>query len=70
MYKKMRGYFKEPIKGKILEDWGNRIAILLCFISDRLRSKNIPEIKWSIRHLIAIRNEERYPIVTWVVAKK
>jgi len=30
----------------------------------------IPEIKWSIRDLIATYNEEIYPIVTWVVAKK
>jgi len=52
------------------EGWGNRIAILLCFISNRFRFMNIPENKWSIRHQIAILNEERYPIVTWVVAKK
>ncbi len=50
--------------------WGNRIAILLCFLSDRFRFMNIPETKWSIRHLIASYNEEKYPIVTWVVAKK
>lgn len=50
--------------------WGNRIAILLCFLSDRLRSMKIPETKYSIRALIANYNEEKYPIVTWVVAKK
>lgn len=52
------------------EGWGTRIAILLCFLSERFRFMNIPETKWSIRHLIATYNEERYPIVTWVVAKK
>lgn len=52
------------------EGWGNRIAILLCFLSDRFRFMRIPETKLSIRHLIATWNEERYPIVTWVVAKK
>jgi len=52
------------------EGWGNRIAILLCFLSKRFRFMNIPETKWSIRHLIATFNEERYPIVTWVVARK
>lgn len=52
------------------EGWGNRIAILLCFVSDRFRFINIPETKWSIRHWIATWYEERYPIVTWVVAKK
>jgi ubiquinone/menaquinone biosynthesis C-methylase UbiE len=50
--------------------WGNRIAILLCFLSDRFRFMKIPETKWSIRHLIATYNEEKYPIVTWVVAEK
>jgi ubiquinone/menaquinone biosynthesis C-methylase UbiE len=52
------------------EGWGNRIAILLCFVSDRFRFINIPESKWSIRHLIATYCEDKYPIVTWVVAKK
>jgi SAM-dependent methyltransferase len=52
------------------EGWGNRIAISLCFISDRFRFINIPENNWSIRHLIATLNNARYPIVTWVVAKK
>lgn len=52
------------------EGWGNRIAILLCFLSDRFRGMNIPETKNSIRHLIASYNEERYPVVTWIIAKK
>lgn len=52
------------------EGWGNRIAILLCFLSNRFRFARIPETKWSIRYLIANYNEEQYPIVTWVVAKK
>jgi len=52
------------------EGWGNRIAHSLCFISDLFRSMNIPETRWSIRHLIATLNEKRYPMVTWVVAKK
>lgn len=52
------------------EGWGNRIAILLCFLSDRFRFIKIPDTKWSIRHLIATYNEKRYPIVTWVIAKK
>ena len=50
--------------------WGNRFAILLCFISERFRSMEIPDSKWSIRHLVATHNEMRYPIVTWIVARK
>jgi ubiquinone/menaquinone biosynthesis C-methylase UbiE len=52
------------------EGWGSRIVNLLCFISDIFRSMKIPETRWSVRHLIATLNEERYPIVTWVVARK
>lgn len=52
------------------EGWGNRIALLLCFVSNTFRSINIPETRWSIKKLIATLNEEKYPIVTWVVAKK
>lgn len=52
------------------EGWGNRIAILLCFLSDRFRFMRIPENRWSIRCLIASYNEENYPIVTWLVTKK
>jgi len=52
------------------ESWGNRIGIILCFISDRFRFMRIPETKWGIRHLIANYNEDIYPIVTWIVVKK
>ena len=52
------------------EGWGNRVAILLCFLSDRFRFLNIPETRWSLRHLLATYNEDQYPIVTWVVVKK
>lgn len=52
------------------EGWGNRIAILLCMLSDKFRNTMIPEKKWSPRNFIARYNEEKYPIVTWVIAKK
>lgn len=52
------------------EGWGNRIAISLCFISDKFRLMNIPENDWSIRHQIATLNNSRYPMVTWMVAIK
>jgi SAM-dependent methyltransferase len=50
--------------------WGNRIAILLCFLGNRFRLLNIPETKWSLRNLIANYNETQYPIVTWIITKK
>jgi len=52
------------------EGWGSRIALLLCFISNRFRFMNIPEKSWSIRHFIATWNENRYPVVTWIIARK
>lgn len=50
--------------------WGNRIAILLCMLSDKFRFTRIPENKWSPRNIIARYNEDKYPIVTWIIAKK
>jgi ubiquinone/menaquinone biosynthesis C-methylase UbiE len=50
--------------------WGNRIAILICLLRDKFRSLPIPESSWSIRNCIAKYNESRYPIVTWIIAKK
>jgi SAM-dependent methyltransferase len=52
------------------ETWGNRIAILLCLIGDGFRLMQIPDNPFDFRHWIATRNEERYPIVTWIVARK
>jgi len=50
--------------------WGNRIAILMCMLSDKFRFVRIPENKWSPRNFIASYNEDKYPIVTWIIAKK
>jgi len=52
------------------DGWGNRLAIMLCFLSDRLRFMKIPDKPRSVRHKIATWNERGYPIVTWIVAKK
>ena len=52
------------------EGWGNRLAILLCFLGNRLRLMRIPKNKSSLRHVIATWNEKGYPIVTWIIAKK
>jgi len=52
------------------EGFGNRIVHLLCFISNRFRFMHIPETRLSLRHLLATWNEDRYPMVAWVVARK
>ena len=66
----LRYLCKDFSKILISEGWGNRFAIVLCFISDKFRFMRIPEKKWSIRYRIATYKENRYPLVTWIVAQK
>ena len=61
---------KDFSKILISEGWGNRFAIVLCFISDKFRFMRIPEKKCSIRYRIATYKENPYPLVTWIVAQK
>ncbi len=51
------------------EGWGNRIAIILCLVSSRFNT-DVPEGKLSIRRKMATINEKKYPIVTWIIARK
>ncbi len=51
------------------EGWGNMIATLISLLGDRFRGISIPE-KRSLRRRLATSNNERYPIVTWIVARK
>lgn len=50
--------------------WGNRLVLMFCFISHRFRAIRIPENHWDPRYWIATWNEEFYPIVTWIIARK
>jgi len=52
------------------EGWGSRFAIYLCSLSDLFRFMQIPDSRWSVRRMIALHNEARYPISTWVIARK
>lgn len=61
------GDFSEIVQS---EGWGNRMAILLCFLGGRFRSLNIPDKENSLLRLIATWNERQYPIVTWIIARK
>jgi len=63
-------YLCKNFKILTIGSWGNRAAILGCFISERFRNLSIPNSKWSIRNRIATYNEEQYPMVVWIVAKK
>ena len=51
------------------EGWGNRLAYILCMIS-KFQFMQIPDSKLSIRHWLATWNDVRYPILTWIIAKK
>jgi SAM-dependent methyltransferase len=52
------------------EGFGNRLLHMLCFISDRFRFMQVPDRRTSLLHLVATWNEDRYPMVTWIVARK
>jgi SAM-dependent methyltransferase len=50
--------------------WGNRLAILLMLIRDhRFRFMQIPD-RPGFRRWLATKNDPRYPIHTWIVARK
>lgn len=48
--------------------WGNRYFSLV--ESLELQFDGIPEARWHPMHMLATFNDERYPVVTWVVARK
>lgn len=52
------------------EGWGNRLAILWCFLGDRFRAMEIPEHRYSLRRWMATWTELHYPISTWIIARK
>lgn len=53
------------------EGWGNRIALLLFFFFwERLDLVNIPDTPRGLKYYISNWNEPRFPIVTWIVARK
>lgn len=66
----LRYLFREFSEIICCEGWGNRLAILLCFLSRKFRYMEIPESRYSMRNFVATYNEERVPIVTWIIAKK
>lgn len=49
--------------------WGNRVALILLLLRDRTRAMDIPENS-TVRHWLATWNEEKYPIVTWILMRK
>jgi SAM-dependent methyltransferase len=48
--------------------WGNRLALLMILLRDSARFMDIPPR--GIKHRLAVWNEKKYPIVTWVVFRK
>lgn len=61
-----------PNETRIIEvgSWGNRIALGLILVRDtRFRFLQVPERR-SLVHWLATYNESKYPIMTWLVARK
>ncbi|MDP3956698.1 MAG: methyltransferase domain-containing protein [bacterium] len=52
------------------EGWGNWAAVMACFLGDRFRNMRVPKQASSLRGRLATKNDPRYPIVTWIIAKK
>lgn len=52
------------------EGWGNRFVHALFFLYPKSRTWQIPERKWSLRRLLATKNDIRYPQATWIIVKK
>ncbi len=58
--------------GTIIEcgSWGNRPAHILFFLYDKARDWKVPKRRWSIMRALANYNDEKYPLSTWIIAKK
>lgn len=61
---------KDFSKIKDIGSWGNRIAVIIPFIWEKLRYLPVADSKFNPTNWIATWNEDDYPIVTWIVAKK
>lgn len=57
--------------GEVLESgsWGNQYVYFLNW-AGVLFTENPPQARWHPMHWITRKNEERFPVVTWVVARK
>lgn len=62
--------FLSKDRGKVLDvgGWGNPLAWL--FILMGLRTQPIPDARWHVAHWLATKNNPKWPIITWVLAKK
>jgi SAM-dependent methyltransferase len=50
--------------------WGNRWAHILFFLYDKARNWQVPERRFSIMSTLARHNDQRYPLTTWIIARK
>jgi SAM-dependent methyltransferase len=48
--------------------WGNVYVWVLDWMG--LRFVNIPKVSWHPMHIFATKNNDRIPVVTWIIAKK
>lgn len=52
------------------ESWGNRWAHALFFIYNRARDWKVPSHSWHPLHVLASKNDAKYPLTVWIIAKK
>ena len=50
--------------------WGNWPSVLICLIGKKLRFAEVPETRFSTFNMLASFNQSKFPIVTWIIAKK
>lgn len=51
-----------------VDGWGNRFVWAVVALG--MRRTPVPHAKWHPLHRIATRNDPRWPVVTWIVARK
>jgi len=50
--------------------WGNRWAHILFFLIERSRNWNVPKRHLSIWRMLAHKNDPKYPLTCWIIARK
>lgn len=50
--------------------WGNRLALILFSLYRKFSDLEVPERKFSLTNYIATKNNEIYPLTTWIIIRK
>ncbi|MEK7576114.1 MAG: class I SAM-dependent methyltransferase [Patescibacteria group bacterium] len=50
--------------------WGNKWIHALFFLYENARDWDIPERRFNVKHFFATLNDTKYPLNTWIIARK